>query len=197
VRKIVLVQKVLNSKNPSTVIAVARIFKLDANNPYFSSELAFMLNHERHIDVYNDEIHNYAVKEGKQRLHTLQSFDLRTCITTGYPRGREGRAKVIRPMDAMHNLNIKSDPNKLFDKLGYSCFNVNIEFELKENAEQPHTIHKIHLIVTSSLGIPCNPVLNLSNRLIDYFPVEMNREINFGGEIINIRTQLLKVENVL
>jgi hypothetical protein len=159
--------------------------------------MSFILDHERHIDVYSHEIHHYGVKDGNQRLHTLKSFDLRTCITTGYPRGREGTAIVVRPMDAMHNLDIKSDPNKLFDKRGYSCFNVNIEFELKENVEQPHTIHKIHLIVTSSLGIPCNPVLNISNRFIDYFPVEMNREINYGGEIINIRTQLLKVENVL
>ena len=196
-RRVILVQNVLNSEAASTIKTVSKIFNLDMNNPNFSSELSFLLHHEQHLEVYNHEIHSYVVKEGKKLLHTLKAFDLRTYITTKYPKGRDGRAIVVEPIDAFHQPNIIIEPNNLFNFLGYSCFNVSIDYEQRDNMVQPHTSHKIHLVVTSSLGIPCNPVLNISNRLIDYFPVEMHREINYGGEIINVSSQLVMVDDVL
>lgn len=196
-KKVILNQRINNPEEESTKNIVTKIHGLDITGPNYYSELSILLDHEIHIEAYPDEIHSYSVKDGKKLLYTLKSFDTNSCMTSRFPRGRDGRRIHSSPIDAYSEVEIKVNTSNLIDKMGYKCFSVTLQYSLKENRSQPTTTFRINMLATTSLGIPCNPVLNITNSFIAYFPVEMIKHIKYGEDEIIVTTQLQRVENVL
>lgn len=150
------------------------------NNSNFQEEFESTLSSEEHLEIKNDIIWYYTVTQGEVQDFSYFKFDRTTCNSFCYPRGKRGDPENNYTLDMQFKYNLTLDKKDRKIIMGFDCYKVIID--LYEHLMPDAKIKAyLELYVTDELGIPANPIVNLSSNCLPYFPLEIIKTVSNSG----------------
>lgn len=192
--KVVFYNKVHTPGTAEKVKADCAELALEFDNPFYQEDWDSSLSSETYVEIYKNEIWYYVVRNNIIQSYTLFKYDMIQRKTFKYPVGKEGTFIEILPLNSLYDLNINVDKTNRKFVSGIDCYNVKISFDNSNEVNNVIMTTNISLFVTDELGIPGNQIINISNENVEYFPIEINKHIQFGDEEMFVNSYITKLE---